>query len=70
MKNSGTRAACSAFCVVHSGDYKHLGNAWAAGICRQQAKLFKTNKRVSPFEIYEKMGNGLDCVTRVCFPSL
>ncbi|MGJ8653386.1 MAG: SRPBCC family protein [Opitutaceae bacterium] len=63
--------ACQAFVVEHTGAYQHLGNAWSAGMCRAQAKLFKQNKQISPFEVYETEINSVpeaEIMTKVYFP--
>ncbi|MBX2811964.1 MAG: SRPBCC family protein [Myxococcales bacterium] len=44
--------APTTYCVVHTGAYRHLGNAWSAGMTRQRNKLFQPSKRVAPFEWY------------------
>ena len=38
--------------IIHTGSYKHLGNAWSAQYSMQQAKVFKWKKGVDPFETY------------------
>lgn len=45
--------ACSAEVIRHTGPYRHVGNAWAAGMARTRAKVFQQSKDVDPFEIYE-----------------
>lgn len=63
--------ACQAYVVEHTGAYQHLGNAWSAGMCRSQAKLFKQSKRVFPFEVYETEIDSVpeaEIVTKVYFP--
>ncbi|BDS08979.1 transcriptional regulator [Oceaniferula spumae] len=67
----GRRPACEAFTVDHKGSYNHLGNAWAAGMMRGQAKLFKQDKKVPPFEQYLNDPHETaeaDLLTRVCLP--
>jgi DNA gyrase inhibitor GyrI len=49
----GTRPACRAYRVRHTGAYRHLGNAWAAGMMHARSKVFDASKRLAPFEIYE-----------------
>lgn len=41
------------FKVRHTGPYRHLGNAWAAGYSYARAKVFAENKNGPHFEIYE-----------------
>lgn len=50
---AGTRPACRAYQVRHTGPYRHLGNAWAAGMMHARSKVFDGSKRLAPFEIYE-----------------
>lgn len=49
----GTIPETSTFQIRLTGAYRHLGNAWAAGMMHQQAKMFPPNSKISPFEIYE-----------------
>lgn len=41
------------YAVRHTGPYHHLGNAWSAGMMHAQSKLFRQNKKLPPFELYE-----------------
>lgn len=41
-----------AYAIHHTGAYRHLGNAWAAGMMHQRAKLFAARKKRPPFELY------------------
>ncbi len=50
---SGRIPACRTYRVRHTGPYRHLGNAWAAGMMHGRAKVFRQNKAIPPFEIYE-----------------
>ncbi|MEP2774338.1 MAG: SRPBCC family protein [Luteolibacter sp.] len=43
---------CTAYVVKHTGPYRHLGNAWAAGMMYGRSGVFKQSKTVPPFEIY------------------
>ncbi len=40
------------YTVGHKGPYAHLGNAWSTMYNMQRAKVFKTNKKIDPFETY------------------
>ncbi|MEM1158269.1 MAG: SRPBCC family protein [Verrucomicrobiota bacterium] len=63
--------ACQAFIVRYTGPYRNLGNAWAAGMARQQAQVFAADKKIPPFEIYENDPRETpenELVTRLCFP--
>jgi len=58
--------------VQLSGAYRHLGNAWAAGMMHQQAKTYDANAKIAPFEIYEndpETTAEADLVTTVHFPA-
>lgn len=46
------RPACRALKVVHTGPYRHLGNAWATGISDMRHGKIKQDKQNPPFEIY------------------
>ena len=49
---SGEIPALSTFQIRHTGPYRHLGNAWSAGMLRDRNKVFKKDKSFPPFEIY------------------
>jgi len=49
---TGERPACNAYAVTHTGAYRHLGNAWAAGYAHARARRFALNRKIPPFEIY------------------
>ncbi len=38
--------------ITFKGDYKHVGNAWSAGMGYMQANKLKENGSVAPFEVY------------------
>ena len=69
---SGEVPACDVYQIKHSGAYRHLGNAWSAGIMRSRAKLFRQGKQVHPFETYEtdptEVSGEIEIVTTVNFP--
>ncbi|MEJ6723091.1 MAG: SRPBCC family protein [Akkermansiaceae bacterium] len=59
----------SVYPIRHTGLYRHVGNAWAAGISHGRAKKFKQSRKAHPFEIYEQQAEeGVESVTLVCFP--
>lgn len=69
---AGTLPETEAYAVVHTGAYRHLGNAWAAGMMRARAKVFRQNKRLDPFEVYENDPAEVpeaELRTRVYFPA-
>lgn len=50
---NGVAPAIKTYAVKHTGPYRHLANAWSAGIMRGRSGIFKQNKKAAPFEIYE-----------------
>jgi len=47
------RSSLKALKLKHTGEYKHLGNAWATGYSRiQNNKKMKLNKKQPSFEVY------------------
>ena len=46
--------------VTHTGPYRHLGNAWAAGMGCQKSEKLKMNKQIPMYEIYENMPGETD----------
>ena len=68
---SGDLPGCHVFSIKHTGPYRHLGNAWSAGMLRARAKIFAQDKKIPPFEIYENdpcKTPENDLITTVCFP--
>lgn len=49
----GEIPACKAYAIKHTGSYRHLGNAWSAGVFHGRAKKYAKNRKQPPFEIYE-----------------
>ncbi len=49
---SGKQPTRKFYAIHHTGAYRHLANAWAAGIIHQRAKLFKQRRGVAAFEYY------------------
>lgn len=67
----GSQPAMNAFVIRHTGPYRYLGNAWAAGMMRVRAKTFRQRRGIHPFEEYETdpgCGSEKDAVTVVHFP--
>lgn len=68
---AGRLPACRVYAIRHTGAYRHLGNAWAAGMMHARAKQFAQDKKVHPFEAYlndpEQVGEDA-CETLVQFP--
>jgi uncharacterized protein YndB with AHSA1/START domain/DNA gyrase inhibitor GyrI len=68
---TGQLPKLKAYVVQHTGAYRHLGNAWSAGIMRGRKKLFKQSKRIYPFEQYVTEPDSVpdsEIVTQVYFP--
>lgn len=49
---SGNLPSMTTYAVTHMGPYRHLKNAWAAGVMHGRAKRFDQRKGIHPFEIY------------------
>ncbi|MEM7144531.1 MAG: SRPBCC family protein [Verrucomicrobiota bacterium] len=68
---TGEAPACRGYVVRHTGPYRHLGNAWSAGMMHGRAKQFSQSKKVYPFEVYEndpKTTPEGELVTAIYFP--
>lgn len=50
---SGVVPSSDVYVVKHTGPYRHLGNAWSAGMMHAQAKVFAKDKKFEPYEVYE-----------------
>lgn len=50
---SGAIPACKVYQVRHTGPYRFLGNAWAAGVMHGRAKVYTADGKTDAFEIYE-----------------
>ena len=62
---------CNAYKVVHTGPYRHLGNAWSAGMMHGRAKVFKQSKKLHPFETYGNSPKDTpenELITNIYFP--
>jgi effector-binding domain-containing protein len=68
------RPSVKALKLTHTGDYKHLGNAWATAYSRiQNDKTLKQNKKQPGFEIYVNdlsVTEAKDLLTEVYVPIL
>lgn len=68
---TGSHAACKALKIVHTGEYQHLGNAWATGMMHMRAKKMKALKNHPPFEKYindPQTTPGSELVTEIYLP--
>ncbi|MCJ8315054.1 MAG: SRPBCC family protein [Pseudomonadales bacterium] len=57
--------------VTHTGEYKHLGNAWATGMGYLRGNKIKQSKQIFPYEIYvsdPEKTEAKDLITEVNFP--
>lgn len=43
------------YLIEHVGPYRHVANAWSAGIMRGRAKVFRPTKKIHPFEVYKEL---------------
>lgn len=41
----------NAYTIRHTGPYRHIGNAWAAGMMHQRSKKFKATRAIPPIEV-------------------
>jgi effector-binding domain-containing protein len=55
--SSGELPTCEVYSIRHTGPYRHLANAWSAGMIHGRAKAFEPNKATPSFEIYESDPN-------------
>lgn len=68
---SGDLPEMKAYTVTLTGPYRHLPNAWAAGMMRSRAKVFASRRDIRPFEVYESDPENISedgIVTVVYFP--
>ena len=59
------------YVIKHTGPYPYLGNGWSAGHMHARGKIFRQNKKIYPFEIYEndpRETDEKDLVTVIHFP--
>lgn len=69
--SSGDIPKTNAYCLTHTGPYRHLGNAWSAGMNLARSKVFKQNKQIPPFEVYTNCPDEVDekdVETKIYFP--
>jgi len=67
----GKVESCDTYQIKHTGPYRHLGNPWSAGMMHERSKVFKQNKKIPPFEVYENDHRevaGNDLKTTIHFP--
>lgn len=68
---AGMFPGCDAYKIEHTGPYRHLANAWSAGMMHGRAKVFNENKKIHPFETYENDASQVseeELQTNVYFP--
>lgn len=69
--HAGELPSTPVYAIRHTGAYRHLGNAWTAGMMRARARVFASNRKIPPFETYETDPRTVreeDTVTIVRFP--
>lgn len=49
---TGSLPDMSVYSLLHQGPYRHVANAWSAGMMHQRSKKFKPLKKYPPFEVY------------------
>lgn len=67
----GRREGSAVYQITHTGPYRHVGNAWAAGMMHSQNKVFRMNKKIDLFELYANSPHEVaedELVTLVNFP--
>lgn len=68
---SGEYPETPVYTIEHTGPYRHVGNAWSAGMFHSRSKVFKQVKKPHPFEIYvndpEEVSED-EIVSKICFP--
>lgn len=67
----GSVPAHKAIKVIHTGSYKHLGNAWSAAMGAQMALKKRLNKAIPMYEIYKSDPHEVeekDLITSVLVP--
>ena len=52
---AGVIPRLSTFKIEHVGSYRHLGNAWSAGMQLARSRVFRQSKSFPPFELYETL---------------
>ena len=60
------------YSVLHQGPYRHVGNAWSAGMMHMRNKKFKPIKKQAPFEVYwnsPKDTPELELKSEILFPA-
>ena len=50
---TGTIPQTNIYTIGHTGPYAHLGNAWSTLYNMQRSKVFNSNKKIDPFEVYK-----------------
>ena len=68
---TGEIPTCRTYTVRHTGPYRYLGNAWAAGVMRGRAKVYTVEKKIDAFEVYENDPSAVpedELVTVLHFP--
>ena len=69
---TGNISACDVYSIRHTGSYRHLGNGWASGLFHERAKIFRSHKKILPFETYERPTQDVpenEAVTVIHFPT-
>jgi predicted transcriptional regulator YdeE/uncharacterized protein YndB with AHSA1/START domain len=68
---SGSIPAVKVNTILHTGSYKHLGNAWTTQYAMQRAKEYNLRKGIDPFEVYVNRPDQVpheQLITEIHFP--
>lgn len=68
---SGNLPEFSAYTIRHTGPYRHIGNAWSAGMMHQRNKVFVSHKKIHPMEIMHNSPTNTaenDLISDILFP--
>lgn len=69
---SGQIPSTPTYQLQHKGPYHHLGNAWSTLYTMKRAKVFKLNKGIDPFEVYNNRPDEVssnELLTTINFPT-
>ena len=67
----GNVPATKGYSIKHTGPYRHIGNAWSAGMMHQRGKVFKSKHTPPPMELMHNSPKNTpenDLVSEIVFP--
>lgn len=68
----GKTPATKGYSIKHTGPYRHIGNAWSAGMMHQKGKIFKSKRTPPPMELMHNSPKDTpenDLISEIVFPS-